>query len=996
MISFLQQTAEDLYARYGDELASIAVVFPNNRARLFFSEHLYKAAGKPVWTPGFVTISNLFREQSGLNIADPLALVGYLYDIYIRESGKEESLDEFYLWGEILLSDFDDVDKNLADARQLFRNIREQAAYTDTLEHLSEEQVASIRLFFKNFNPDRKTELKQRFIENWNILYEVYQGFQTILEEKGLAYEGMLYRRVIEKLKAEGPSGFGFEKYAFVGFNVLNGCETALFSMLQKAGKAIFYWDYDTFYLNRPRHEAGRFMRQNLEKFPNELGKAGFDTFENTPKNIQFISASTENAQARFLPEWIKSLNGSFRPEETAVVLCNEGLLLSVLHSVPDDIQELNVTMGFPMAQTPVFNLINEITALHADGYIKDAVGRYNHRFVLPILQHPLIRQISDKAEELEKELRSRNSFRPSATELQKDPVLKSIFTPAESPADLALRLLELFRQLAQFNLAPEEKEAGLFQENEGEYDPLHAEAVFRCYSLTNRLYGLLLDGIIEVNIQTFRKLLQKVLSTASIPFSGEPVRGMQIMGMLETRNLDFKNVLLLSVNEGMLPKGGGETSFIPFNLRKGFGLTTPEHKDSIFAYYFFRLLQRAENISLVYNTSTDGLNRGEMSRFMLQLLVESKHPVKHFNLSSGIELTSPRPIQIEKTQEIIQNLKNSYDVQTNKDARVFSPTALNALLDCSLRFYFRYIAGLKEADEVSEEIDGAVLGNFFHHSAEYIYTSILLKKAGKDFSTQAVEDAKDTDFINKSIQAGTISGQIEPSDIEPWLKGIYQTEKVVDYFFRKDFFQIKDKNTPLEYNGEQLIKRKLIVDFLRTLLKIDQERAPFEMVALEKNVSEDFDTETPAGKVSLRIGGVIDRIDKKYGEFRVLDYKTGGIPKTPESAEALFGDDAERSSYIFQIFLYSIILQKKNPGAKIAPQILYIHKAAREDYSAAISIGSNRSKKEVDDISEYEESFREKLNELLSRLFDENQCFRQTEIAEKCSYCDYKKICRR
>jgi len=312
------------------------------------------------------------------------------------------------------------------------------------------------------------------------------------------------------------------------------------------------------------------------------------------------------------------------------------------------------------------------------------------------------------------------------------------------------------------------------------------------------------------------------------------------------------------------------------------------------------------------------------------------------------------------------------------------------------LRFYFRYIAGLKEADEVSEEIDGAVLGNFFHHSAEYIYTSILLKKAGKDFSTQAVEEAKDTDFINKSIQAGTISGQIAPSDIEPWLKGIYQTEKVVDYFFRKDFFQIKDKNAPLEYNGEQLIKRKLIVDFLRTLLKIDLERAPFEMIALEKNVSEDFDTETPAGKVSLRIGGVIDRIDKKYGEFRVLDYKTGGIPKTPESAEALFGDDAERSSYIFQIFLYSIILQKKNPGAKIAPQILYIHKAAREDYSAAISIGFNRSKKEVDDISEYEKPFREKLKELLSRLFDENQGFRQTEIAEKCSYCDYKKICRR
>jgi len=997
MIPFLQQTAEDLYAKYGDELASIAVVFPNNRARLFFSEQLYKAAGKPVWTPAFVTISDLFRNQSDLKLADPLAHVGYLYEVYIRESDKEESFDEFYLWGEILLSDFDDVDKNLADARQLFRNIREQAEYTDTLEHLSEEQVASIQLFFKNFNPDRKTELKQRFIENWNILFEVYQGFQTLLEKKGLAYEGMLYRRVIEKLKSEGPSGFGYEKYAFVGFNVLNGCEIALFSLLQKAEKAIFYWDYDAFYMNRPRHEAGRFMRENLEKFPNELGKIGFDNFENSTKNIQFISASTENAQARFLPEWLHQLPGDFRPEDTAVVLCNEGLLLSILHSVPDDIKELNVTMGFPMIQTPIYNLVNEITVLHADGYIKDSVGRFNHRYVLPILQHPLIRQISDEAINLEQNLRSRNSFRPSAEELQKDNVLKNIFTPIENPMDLAKCLLELYRQLAQNNPAPQQEEDTVqIPEVDDQYDPLNAESVFRCFSLTSRLYDLLQNKVIEVNIHTFQKLLQKILSTASIPFSGEPVRGMQIMGMLETRNLDFKNVLILSVNEGMLPKGGGETSFIPYNLRKGFGLTTPEHKDSIFAYYFFRLLQRAENISLVYNTSSDGLNRGEMSRFMLQLLVESKHHVDYFNLNSGIELTTPRPIQILKTEEIIQELKQKYDLQTNKAAKGFSPTALNSLLDCSLRFYFRYIAGLKEADEVSEEIDGAAMGNFFHHSAEYIYTAILLKKAGMDFSTESVEKAITNGALNEGIESGKMSGMVDQSDLEPWLKGIYKIDKVVDHYFRRDFFQIMDEKVPLEYNGEQLIKRKLVINFLKTLLKLDQERAPFELVALEKKVYENFETETPAGKVTLQIGGIIDRIDKKYGEIRILDYKTGGLPRTPDSVETLFDSSTDHSAYIFQIFLYSIILKKKNPTVIIAPQILYIHKAAREDYSAAIQIGCFKMKKTVDDIGLYEETFRIKLNDLLNQLFDKTLNFSQTEVLDKCLYCDYKNICRR
>jgi len=380
----------------------------------------------------------------------------------------------------------------------------------------------------------------------------------------------------------------------------------------------------------------------------------------------------------------------------------------------------------------------------------------------------------------------------------------------------------------------------------------------------------------------------------------------------------------------------------------------------------------------------------------MLQLLIESQHKVEFLNLNSGIELTAPRPIQIEKTQDILQNLKNSYDIQTGGKAKELSPTALNSLLDCSLRFYFRYIAGLKEADEVTEEIDGAILGNFFHHSSQFIYTFILLKKAGKECSPKAVEDAIETDFINKSLESGEISGQIVSSDLEPWLKGIQKIDLVVDHFFRRDFFQIKDESTPLEYNGEQLIKRKLVINFLKTLLKIDQERTPFDLIALEKHVTENIEAETPAGKVTFKIGGIIDRIDRKYGEIRVLDYKTGGIPKSPDSVEALFESSADRSNYIFQIFLYSIILHRKNPTLKIAPQILYIHKAAKNDYSAAVKIGSYKLKKEVDDMSEYEETFREKLDELLSMLFDSKHPFAQTEVQEKCLYCDYRKICRR
>ena len=977
--SFLQLTAQDLYARFGDKLSEVAVVFPNNRARLFFSEHLYKAAGKPVWTPAFITISDLFRGQSDLQPYDTLGVVGLLHDIYLKVSGKEESFDEFYHWGEILLSDFDDVDKNLADARQLFQNIREQAEYTDTLEHLTEEQVDSIRLFFKNFNPDCKTELKERFLENWNILYEVYTDLNDLLLVKGLAYEGMLHRRVVEKLRSDGPQGFPFSTYAFVGFNVLNECEKSLFSLLHKAGKALFYWDYDLFYLLNPRHEAGRFMRQNLEQFPNSLDKVQFNIFSTTQKDIRFISASTENAGARFLPEWIAQLQqqNDFKPEETAVVLCNEGLLLPVLHSVPDDIRELNVTMGFPLEQTPICNLVNQIAALHADGYLPGKTPRYNHRWVLPILQHPLIRQMSDFSDALEQKLKSQNSFRPSVEELLQGALLTTIFTPVQTPAELTACLLATFTQLIPVET-----------EDSDAYDPLGAEALFRCHNLTTRLADLLQDNLQDLSIPTFRKLLQQVLSKATIPFSGEPVRGLQIMGLLETRNLDFKNILMLSVNEGMLPKGSTDTSFIPYNLRKAFGLTTMEHKDSIFAYYFFRLLQRTTNISLVYNTATEGLNRGEMSRFMLQLLMESNHTVSRFNLTSGIELTAARSISIQKTPEIIDTLKKRYVLE---DSRPLSPTALNSLLECSLRFYFHYVAGLQAPDEVSEDIDGAMLGNFFHHSAEFIYTSILLRKAARPSDTKAVLQAINAKTINAEIQAGTIRGIIDAADIEPWLKNVHSIEQVVDLFFRIDFFRLKDHQETPEYNGEQLVRRTIVTGFLKTLLKLDLERAPFELLGLELVVNGEIQgTEG----IAVRFGGTIDRLDKKDGVQRIVDYKTGGNPKTPADVDALFAEDADRASHVFQIFLYASILQ--NEANIVCPELLYIHKAAASNFESGIWLGSQKNKQKVTDFKPFEETFKNNLNNLIINLFNNNLPFTQTPHAEKCIYCDYKNLCRR
>lgn len=1008
METFLQQTANDLYRKFGEDLTKVAVVFPNNRAKLFFSEHLYKAAGKPVWTPGFIAISDLFKEQSTLKVADAITLNGILYKQYIRFSNnKEETFDEFYPWGEILLSDFDDTDKNLADAKQLFCNIKDQARYTDTLEHLSEEQVSSIRMFFKNFKPDRKTELKQRFIDNWNILSDVYESFRDTLENVGLAYEGMIYRKVIEKIKNEGVSGFNFEKYAFVGFNFLSNSETMLFKHLKDSGKALFYWDYDKYYLNNPRHEAGRFIRQNLELFGNETGKTAPENFEEKPKNIRFISSSTENAQARYLPEWINELKikygKDFNPGETAIVLCNENLLLPVLHSIPDEINELNVTMGFPLSQTPIFNLLNEIAALHSEGFKTGKEEKFNYRYVLPVLQHPFIRQISSEAEKIEKQLRRTNTFMPRAVDLQADEYLKLIFTTTEDSVQLSDLMLELLKKLATENSFEKEEENSnpgnndeTFEDDNIDFDPMYSEAIFRCFTALNRLSDQIKQGVIEVNKTTFRKLLLKILTSISIPFSGEPVCGLQIMGMLETRNLDFKNVMMLSVNEGMLPKSNSDISFIPYNLRKGFSLTTSEYKDSIFAYYFYRILQRAENICLVYNTSTEGINRGEMSRFMLQLLVESGHPTEHFNLDSGIELSKSRVLSIKKSETIINTLHQRYDRNLTARAKTISPTALNSFLDCSLRFYLRYIADLKVPDEISEEIDGALFGNIFHHSAQYIFTKILLDKNKITYDKKEADRFIENFDLNKALETGSISGQIEAKDLEEWLKNNNQIESVVDQFLKKDFFRIDEHKPMPELNGEQLIKKKIITGFIKSLLKYDISRTPFSIFSLEKNVSETLDIETDSGKVSLSVGGIIDRIDLKDGNLIVIDYKTGGSAASPDSVEDIFISDKKRASHIFQILLYCLILQKKYPDKVITPNILYMNMAESENFDSSVKIGSRNNKILIHDFTSVAGDFYEILNSSLKNLFNNEVPFLQTSEAERCEWCDYKNICRR
>lgn len=957
METFLKQVAHDLYNKTEGNFTKVAIVFPNKRASLFFNEYLAQESDCPIWSPTYVSISELFRQSSDLSIADPIKLVCDLYKVFQKATGSKETLDDFYFWGEMLIADFDDADKNMADTHALFSNLKDLNELMDNYDFLEEGQKEALSQFFHNFSINQVTELKQRFISMWNVLGDIYTEYKALLESQSIAYEGMLYRQVIEQLDVEA---LPYNKYIFVGFNVLNKVEHTLFKKLNEAGKAMFYWDYDTFYLNKTPHEAGEFIRRNLRDFPSELPASFFDNL-NQPKEVTFIESPTENGQVRYLPQWIRE-NLTSQEKETAVVLCNEALLQPVLHALPDNVKHINITMGFPLSQTPAYSFVNALMELHTSGYNPNN-GRYLFAEVISVLKHPYTRQLSPEAEKLEQTLTRDNRFYPLPSELKQDNVLELLFTPRRNNLDLCSMLSEALKEVAVIYQQQAASHSDAF-------DQLYRESLFKTYTLVNRFHTLIESKELNVQAGTFQRLLTRVMSSSSIPFHGEPAIGMQVMGVLETRNLDFRHLIMLSVNEGQLPKAGGDSSFIPYNLRKAFGMTTIDHKIAVYAYYFYRLMQRAEKVTLVYNTATDGINRGELSRFMLQFLIEWGYPVLRKQLEAAQSPQSSAPIIIEKTPDVMERMKSVFDIRNNPKALI-SPSALNCYLDCPLKFYYKYVALLSAPDEVTADIDSAKFGSIFHYAAEHIYKDLTAH--GKLISRE---------------------------NLETLLKDEVRLQTYVDNGFKELFFNLPQNEQP-EYNGIQLINSAVIVKYIQQLLRNDLRYAPFTFVGSEQRIFENIEICTSTGDIQSRIGGIIDRIDSKGESLRIVDYKTGGDADTPANVQSLFIPDKKRSNYVFQTFLYASIvckkLREKNDSRLVAPALLYIHRAASENYSPVIQMGEPRKPKEpVDNFAQYEGDFRENLKTLLEDIFNPDISFTQTEIEDKCAYCDFKALCKK
>lgn len=953
MDTFLQSVAKDIYAKAGNDLAHTVVVFPNKRARLFFNEALVNQASHPLWAPSYLTISELFQQLSPLRLADDIQLNCELHAVYSEKTQSNESLDSFYFWGEMLLQDFDDIDKNEVPARQLFVNLSAWKKLDNKGEFLTEEQITAIQLFFHHFSPEKRTELKQRFIRLWEVIAPIYEDFRNRLQEQGIAYEGMLQRYVIEHFDASKLTN---ENYAFVGFNSLNKVEESLFSAIKQAKNALFYWDYDMQYLQNPQHEAATFIRKNLTKYPNALTGDYFNNL-NREKKIKFIATATDNSQARYLPQWIGE-HPAEKESENAIVLCDETLLQPVLHSLPPtQVKNINITMGFPLVQTPIYHFVKALLDLQISGYNAKR-NCFSYDTVSPLLKHPYLFHLSPESKALDEELQKHKLFFPTLQELQKSPFLTTIFTPQTDVLSLAQYLSASIQKVAEDYYKKNEKLEG--------YNVLYKESFFKAFTLVNRFITLMESGEVTVLPATFYTLLLKVFSTATIPFEGEPVSGLQIMGLLETRNLDFKNIILLSVNEGKLPKGGKESSLIPYNLRRSFGMTTVEHRDSIYAYYFYRLMQRAESITLLYNSSADGMKNGEYSRFMLQYMVQSSQPIQFEFLQAAQLPSSSVVITVEKTPEVMKLLKERFNTSLNKDT-VLSPSALNAYLDCRLKFFLRFIARIAPQEEMDTSINSSLFGSIFHKAAQTIFEE--LKASSSLIHKEVLEDLSKN---NRKLYA------------------------CIDKTFNTLFFKNDASKAP-EYNGEQFINREVIKTFLSNLLAIDSRYAPFTYEGSEYPIIFPYSVEIDGETIPINIGGTIDRLDIKGDTLNIVDYKTGGESKPVESIESLFIPSDKRPGYALQTFLYSAAIlndsHQKYSHLKVSPNLLYInrsHNACREDAQILLE------KEPVTDFHKYKEEFIQRLEELIKEIYNPQEPFTQTDFPSKCQYCDYAGLCKR
>lgn len=940
---FLQKIAKLVLDRHKSRLDEVILIFPNRRAGLFFRKYLAEDLKKPVWSPTIYSMEDFVGMHSNLQLADRFLLIAELFKVYKRHMGESEEFDKFYYWGELLLTDFDDIDKYLIDAQFLFADVNRQKELDAYFDYLTEEQRKIISEFWSQFN-EHPSDQKKEFSKLWNTLPEIYKEFISILKTRNLAYSGMIYKEV-----ASDPSNIGTTRpIIFAGFNALTASEEKIITHCLSNGAEI-YWDADQYYLDNVNQEAGHFMRSYRVK--NSFSKSFQNRFpdqisNHSERNVKLCAVSQEIGQAKLLGNHLQQLINSDKidPEKTLVVLPDEHLLIPVLSAIPDVVMKVNVTMGFPMVNTPIYSLIDHLLELQRNSRSGKVGESFYYKNVLNILKHPIIQRLipsicSNNVLLIEKE----NKMRIAVSEIESDGVIvPMILTRVESAMGMINYLKKVIGQVSATK----------------DSSPLEKEYAYQFYTQLNKLEEIVEQFGMKMSSDSFVRLFRQVMSSLRLPFTGEPLNGLQVMGVLETRNLDFDHVFILSMNEGVFPSQSKLHSYIPYNLRKAYGLPTYEFQDAIYAYLFYRLFQQSKSVHLYYNTEEGKTGGGELSRFVQQLIHETKYDIKKTILAHELKVEVDQPISIDKNVDVLSRMRQLYVEEDNK----LTPSALNMYLDCKLKFYFRYIARLYEYDEIQDDVDAAVLGNLLHSTMEYLYSKFK--------SDQLLVEVGDLNSIEPEI------------------------EKAIDLAFQDQYFIEEGKK--YTYEGRQLIAKEVVRKYAKLIVDYDKGYAPFEVTGLEENeysISIPIDNGTDNFEVGVK--GVIDRIDRKGERVRVIDYKTGQDSKKVDTIDSLFDrDHKSRNKAGLQTMLYALLYSKNHPefNGAIIPGVFNVKDLAGENSSYQLEIDKELVNNAGPMLSEFEGH----LVDMMQEIFSPYVPFDQTNDEKKCSYCPYKGICRK
>ncbi len=954
MHSFLKNTALEILEKH-ENLQDLSIILPNRRAGLFFTQHLGTLITEPSWMPEVKTIEDIFYQYAGQRPADDLTLIFELYRVYKDLHPNPEDFDRFFFWGEMILKDFNDLDQFMADAKRLYHQLAEFKEFETDQSFLTEGQVELIQQFWNSFVRQDRTH-QEKFLKFWELLNPLYQAFQASLEVSGLAYSGKLYRKVAESLdQLEKP-----EKHAiFIGFNAFTGTEEKLIKHFISNFGAEIYWDLDGYYLDDKNQEAGLFFREY------QRDKVFGPTFPETiPNQIQTRKASIhtyatplKTNQANLVGTILEQVKGEENWEETVVILPDEQMLFPILHSLPDQIDQVNVTMGYPVKNAPVYAFLEAVLEMQRFIRVEDGKVLFYHQAVRNLLSSIYLKSANPAfCTHLLAEIQTKNQIHISQENLKKGGEFFSLIFQKLESDQLFAYLSTLMEELAE-RLKDE---------------PLQRSYLYQCFKQLTRLREIFeKQDSLNVNREFFIRLFRQVFREVKLPFEGEPLQGLQVMGVLETRNLDFRRVIICNMNESSFPPSAGLNSMIPFNIRRAFGLPVQEQNDAIYAYTFYRLLHSAEEVHMVYTTASDQGKAGEKSRYIQQMMVEMGLELKEEVIFVPIDQKSPGEITIHKEPEVLQLLERYVVPEDGRSETAFSPSALSVYLDCRLRFYLKYLAGLEEKEEVSEEIDAGVFGNLAHYSMENLYQGFM--------------DRKKRDVL-------------EPGDFKELKeKWIYPAiEKAI-----RDFYHLEEA-AETKLNGQMAIARDVLQKYIERILEIDAETAPFRLVSLEKgrkySAKMKINTSGVIKEIALR--GIIDRVDELNGIVRLIDYKSGGDKKEFPDIPSLFDRESKkRNKAAMQTMFYGLIYQATHPRqtAMLKPTIFNLREIFSDDFNPYLHLKEPRKAGiEVIDYRDHQDEYETGLRGLLAEMYDPEVPFSQTDDLEKCKYCPYREMCGR